>query len=48
MLEEDEDTISLELAVFVDAGTLFCKATYTLEGGGVLITDAYDQIEVLR
>ena len=36
--------LKLELAIVVDLGAHFVKATYTLEGDGLLVLICYDQI----
>ena len=39
--------IRVELAVMVDSGSCFYRATYALEGDGELITAVYDMIEAI-
>ena len=38
--------LKLELAVIVDVGAHFVKATYTLEGDGLLALICYDRVNV--
>ena len=40
--------LQMELAVTVDAGEPFVKATYRLEGDGPLVFTAYEEIATLR
>ena len=40
--------LQTELAAVIDLGEKFVKATYTLEGDGVLVTDCYEVINELR
>ena len=37
----------MELAISLDAGEPFVKATYQLEGDGPLVLSAYEEITVL-
>ena len=45
--EDDKKTFVMELAAVVDAGEPFVKATYNLEGDGLLIFSAYSTIKAL-
>ena len=38
----------MELAITVDAGEPFVKATYRMEGDGPLVFSAYEEISTLR
>ena len=40
--------LQVELAITVDAGEPFVKATYRLEGDGPLVLSAYEEIAALR
>ena len=40
--------LQIEIAITVDAGEPFVKATYRLEGDGPLVLSAYEEIAALR
>ena len=44
LLENYPREVLVELAVYVDAGEEFVKATYRLEGDGPLVFDCYEII----
>ncbi len=47
LIREHGHQIRVELAVMVDAGSCFYRATYALVGDGELITVVYDMIEAI-
>ena len=50
VLLEDQDSRKLlivELAAVIDAGELFVKATYILEGDGLLVFSAYSTLQAV-
>ena len=45
---QDLRLLKVELATVIDIGTYFVKATYSLEGDGVLVVNCFEEILKIR